>query len=236
MDQTVQHVPAGDLRPGHHITDPGSIPGEVGEVVHVEPYRDGHGCRRVAVTVSPVQRGADPALIRHATETPVRLASAERVAAALEQQHRRQVAARLVALADHIEGGRLPLPGYVGLHVAVRSRPDLGQWASALDAEVRVSGGRPAVHVYGDGLSVHVRGPREETAAGDAGPSAAAGSEVTDSGPATTTAAGDGVAPADAPGETATSPVAGAGAAPGTPTGGSGVPGVTPDEPAGGAR
>lgn len=212
MDHTVSHVPAGELRPGHHITDPGSIPGEVGEVVHVEPYRDGHGCRRVAVTVSPVQRGADPVLIRHATETPVRLASAERVAVALEQQHRRQVAARLVALAAHIGGGRLPLPGYVGLHVAVGSRPDLDRWASALGVEVRVSDGWPTAHAYRGDLVIHVQGPREETAAGD------------------------GDAPADAPGETVTSPVARAGAAPAVPEGGAGTAGVTPDEPTGGAR
>ena len=212
MDHTVQHAPADTLRPGQYIADP-SIPGSVGEIAHVVPYHDADGRPRVAVTVMPLWHSAEPLLMRRHAADSVRLATPAEIDACQERRRRREVALGLVSLADQIEGGELPLGSYIGVSMSVGARADVDRWASALGVEVRVSDGWPTAHAYRGDLVIHVQGPREQE-----------------------TAAGDGVAPADAPGETATSPVAGAGAAPGTPTGGSGVPGVTPDEPAGGAR
>src|SRR5690606_41723834 len=56
------------LRPSQHITDP-SIPGNVGEIAHVAPYRDANGRPRVAVTVMPVWHGVEPMLMRDRKST-----------------------------------------------------------------------------------------------------------------------------------------------------------------------
>lgn len=211
MDHTVQHAPADTLRPGQYIADP-SIPGSVGEIAHVVPYHDADGRPRVAVTVMPLWHSAEPLLMRRHAADSVRLATPAEIDACQERRRRREVALGLVSLADQIEGGELPLGSYIGVSMSVGARADVDRWASALGAEVWVCAGYPSVDVYRGALDVHVRGPREETAAGG------------------------GDAPADAPGETVTSPVARAGAAPAVPEGGAGTAGVTPDEPTGGAR
>lgn len=173
-DYTVQHVSAGDLRPGQHITDP-SIPGNVGEIAHVAPYRDANGRPRVAVTVMPVWHGVEPMLMRlHATDS-VRLATTDEINDYWERRRRREVALGLINLAHQIESGELPLGGYIDVCMPVKTLDDVDRCASVLGVKPLITDGWRTAHMYWGDLAIHIQGPREDASADE--PNEPSGSE-----------------------------------------------------------